>query len=225
METKNPATGVAGSSRTAPARNQEAQRKIVELVVFRMGSEEFAAEITQVREVITKGTITPIPESPEFIKGINNVRGEIAVAVDLRQGLSLDSASEAQAKHIIITEQQNNLFGLIVDEVTAVLRIPEDQIKPPPDVIAALDRVSVKGVISIGDRLIILLDLSKVLSEDSLGKLADIRKSVLAQGQPISGDEAKRLQQEAKRVEQQATSPADKEAVAEIMADTTSAIA
>lgn len=225
METKNPDANIAGSSRTAPTRNKEAQRQIVELVVFRMGTEEFAAEINQVREVITKGIITPIPESPAFIKGINNVRGEIAVAVDLRQGLSLDSASGTQAKHIIITEQQNNLFGLIVDEVTAVLRIPEDQIKPPPDVIATLDRVSVKGVITIANRLIILLDLSKVLSEESLGKLADIRTSILAQDQPIGGDEAKRLQQQARRLQQQTATPADKEAVDETVPDTTPAIA
>jgi len=197
MDNNKTKAGIPATSHTVHARSSDSQDKIVELIVFNMGDEEFAANIDQVREVITRGTITPIPDSPDFVEGITNVRGEITVAIDLKGGLSLESPQEGEGKHIIITEQDNSLFGLIVDEVTQVLRIPESQIRPTPEAVTRMKKVYVNGVITLDERLIILLDLSKVLSEESLARLTQLRLKDNEADSPISGDEAKELQQAA----------------------------
>ncbi|MEE8179635.1 MAG: chemotaxis protein CheW, partial [bacterium] len=147
--------------------------KIVELIVFNLGDEEFAADIEQVREIIRRGTITPIPDSPDFIKGVTNVRGEITVVIDLKARFFLPLKREVESKHIVITEQEKNLYGLMVDEVSEVLRIPEKEIKSTPELVTRIDRVYMSGVITLENRLVILIDLAKVLSEEELAKLAE----------------------------------------------------
>lgn len=149
------------------------ESKIVELIVFNLGDEEFAAEIEQVREIIRRGTITPIPDSPDFIKGVTNVRGEITVVIDLKERFFLTLKKEVESKHIVITEQEKNLYGLMVDEVSEVLRIPEKEIKSTPELVSRIDRAYMSGVITLENRLVILIDLVKVLSEEELAKLAE----------------------------------------------------
>ena len=205
MDNNKTKIGIPIDSHTVHTRSSDSQDKIVELIVFSMGDEEFAANIDQVREVITRGTITPIPDSPDFVEGITNVRGEITVAIDLKGGLSLESPQEGEGKHIIITEQESSLFGLIVDEVTQVLRIPESQIRPTPAAVTRMKKVYVNGVITLDERLIILLDLSKVLSEESLARLTQLRLQGNEADLPIGGDEAKELQQAAMSSQEQQT--------------------
>ena len=152
----------------------EKEAKIIELIVFKLGDEEFAANIDQVREIMRIGTITPIPDSPDFIEGVTNVRGEITVAIDLKARLFLPVKQEVESKHIVITEQEKNLFGLMVDEVTEVLRISESEVKPTPELVTRIDRIYIRGVITLEKRLIILIDLAKVLQEEELTKLAKL---------------------------------------------------
>ena len=147
---------------------------MVQLIVFKLADQEFAAEIDQVREIITRTAITPIPDSPDFIKGVTNVRGEIAVVIDLRSRFFLPAQDGQEERHVVMTEQEKNLFGLMVDEVTEVLRMPRDTIKATPEVVTRIDRLYISGVITISNRLIMLLDLSKVLSEAELKKLSDV---------------------------------------------------
>jgi len=149
------------------------ESKIVELIVFNLEEEEFAADIEQVREIIRRGNITPIPDSPDFIKGVTNVRGEITVVINLKARFFLLEKREVESKHIVITEQEKNLYGLMVDEVTEVLRIPEKEIKSTPELVTRIDRIYMSGVITLENRLIILIDLAKVLSEEELAKLAE----------------------------------------------------
>lgn len=152
------------------------EEKIVELIVFNLGDEEFGADIEQVREIINAENIAAIPDSPEFIKGITNVRGEIAVVIDLKSRFFLPENDEMKCKHMVMTEQEDNLFGLMVDEVTEVLRIPEKLINSTPKIVTRIDRIYIRGVIIIENRLIIFLDLAKVLSEKELTKLAEFAK-------------------------------------------------
>ena len=161
-------------SRAVPSGEEEG--KIIELIVFNLGDEEFAADIDQVREIITVEKITSIPDSPHFIKGVTNVRGEIAVAIDLATRFSLPRKSEVESKHIVITEQEKNLFGLMVDEVTEVQRIPEKDIKATPKLVTGIDRIYINGVLTLENRLIILLDLAKVLLEQELAGLPGLAK-------------------------------------------------
>ncbi|MBU2437502.1 MAG: chemotaxis protein CheW, partial [Candidatus Omnitrophica bacterium] len=136
--------------------------KIIQLIIFQLGDEEFGTDIDQVREIVRLGPITPIPDSPDFIKGVTNVRGEIAVVIDLKRRFFLRMKKNIEEKHIIITEQENNLFGLMVDEVSEVLRIPETDIKATPELVTRIDRVYINGVLTLENRLIIMLDLRKV---------------------------------------------------------------
>ncbi len=162
------------SSSAVPSGEEEG--KIIELIVFNLGEEEFGADIDQVREIITVEKITSIPDSPNFIKGVTNVRGEIAVVIDLATRFSLPRKSEVENKHIVITEQEKNLFGLMVDEVTEVQRIPEKVIKATPKLVSRIDRMYISGVLTLENRLIILLDLAKVLLEQELAGLAGLAK-------------------------------------------------
>ena len=167
MQKKRKAT-----SHEVRATNEEG--KIIQLIVFNLGDEEYGAETAQVREIIKAGVIAPIPDSPEFIKGVTNIRGEIGVVIDLKTRFFLPAKEEVESKHVVITEQEKNLFGLMVDEVTEVLRIPETEIKPTPELVTRIDRIYVSGMITLENRLIIVVDLTKVLSEEELARLAEV---------------------------------------------------
>jgi len=156
-------------------RERRKEGKIIQIIVFNLGDEEYGASIDQVREIIRTRVITPIPNSPDFIDGLTNVRGEIAVIIDLKNRFFLPAKKEIKEKHIIMTEQDKNLFGLKVDEVTEVLRIPETEIKTTPELVTKVDTDYMRGVLTIENRLIIMLDLQKVLSEEELAKLSEIR--------------------------------------------------
>lgn len=140
--------------------------KLVQLIVFQLGAEDFAIPIGSVREIIRNSPITPVPGAEESFKGIINVRGEIAAAVDLRVRFGLPSRKDMEPKRIVITAQGKNLFGLVVDEVAEVLRISTDEIKPPPDIAMKVERSCVTGVVLKEGRLIILLDLAKILENE-----------------------------------------------------------
>ena len=181
--------------------------KIIQLIVFHLGDEEFGANIAQVREIIRRGPVTPIPDSPDFIKGVTNVRGEIAVVIDLKTRFFLQAKKEVEEKHIVMTEQEKNLFGLMVDEVSEVLRIPEADIKSTPELVTRIDRVYISGVLTLENRLIMVLDLQKVLSEEELAKLSEIR---IKHRETIEKAEEKRAKaEEAKAQEQKAGKTAE----------------
>lgn len=150
--------------------------KIIQLIVFNLGGEEFGVDIDQIREIIRTGPITPIPCSPDFIDGLTNVRGEISVVIDLKKRFFLRIKNEIEEKHIIMTEQDKNLIGLKVDEATEVLRIHEEEIKTAPELVNKIDTIYMRGVLTLENRLIIILDLKKVLSEGELVKLSEIMK-------------------------------------------------
>lgn len=167
---------ISKGARMQPQQKKTTSEKEAEVLqlIFNLGDEEYGANINQVREIIRTGNITPIPDSPDFIKGVSNVRGEIPVIIDLKARFFLPQNKDVESKNIVITEQEKNVFGLLVDEVTEVLRIPETEVKATPELLTGIDRAYISGVITIEDRLIILLDLSKILSEEELAKLAEL---------------------------------------------------
>lgn len=153
------------------------QEKIIQLVIFYISNEEFGVPIEEIQEIIKYVNITPIPDVPDFIKGIINVRGDIVTVIDLKSRFSIQKKSSA-AKHIIITKQYDNFFGLIVDEVTEVLRISESEIKFPTALNSKkIRREYLNGVVVVEERLIVLLDLSQILSEEEFSRLAELSSS------------------------------------------------
>ncbi len=116
--------------------------------------------------------------------------------IDLKARFFLPQDEDVESKNIVITEQEKNIFGLLVDEVTEVLRIPETDIKTTPELVTRIDRTYISGVITIENRLIILLDLAKVLSEEELAKLAEIAQRHRA------AEERREVKKEEKRKEE-----------------------
>lgn len=148
---------------------------VIQLVIFRLEDESFGTDINQVREIVSVGPVTPIPDSPDFIKGVTNIRGEIIIVIDLKERFSLPSNNPVESKHIVITGQDGNLYGVLVDEVTEVLRVSRADVKTTPHLITKIDRSYISEVIILEDRLIMVLDFRKVLSEEELNKLARLK--------------------------------------------------
>lgn len=145
------------------------EQAIKQIIIFRVSNEEFGVAIAAVQEIIKLGTITHIPDAPSFIKGLINVRGDIVPVIDIKTRFLLP-ANEDVAKHIVISKQEGNLFGLIVDEVIEVLRIKESEIKSTPQLMTSIEKEYLSGVVTYEGRLIIILNLKKILAETELSK-------------------------------------------------------
>jgi len=153
----------------------EEAKELVQLVVFELDKEEYATEITEAREILRATEVTPIPNSPDFIEGIINVRGKIVVVLDLEKRFNLVREHPEKRLHIIIYEVGENTYGAIVDEVTEVLRIPKDAIEPAPAIISEKIKADyVKGVGVLENRLLLLLDFKKVFEEKELAQLGEL---------------------------------------------------
>jgi len=140
-------------------------------VVFSLGREEFAVEVTQVREIMRMEEITRMPKSPHFVEGIINLRGQIIAVIDLAKRLNLESAERTGESRIIVVEAEDVKVGMIVDSVSEVLRVRMDAVEPSPTLAADISAAYLQGVVKQDNRLIILLDLAKVLSLDEMASL------------------------------------------------------
>lgn len=138
----------------------------LQLVAFCLQKEEFAIDIQKVREVLKITQITPLPQSPEFIEGVINLRGEVLPVVDLRKRFRLAGTGDSGKARIIIVEIEEGLVGLIVDSVTEVLHLAATAVEPPPRRLGVGKTEFIQGVGKLGDRLLIILDLEKILSVD-----------------------------------------------------------
>ncbi len=129
-------------------RQEEKMVETIQLVSFELDKEEFASRIGDLREIIKMREIVPIPGAPSFIAGILNVRGQIVIVVDLEKRFSLRREHETAPQHIIIVEVENTVFGILVDEVTGVLRVPLTSIKQTPGIITSKIHADyLKGVV------------------------------------------------------------------------------
>jgi purine-binding chemotaxis protein CheW len=152
----------------------ESLGKEIQLVVFRLAQEEYGVDIQQVREIIKVIDITRVPKAPEFIEGVINLRGQITPVMDLRKRLDLPELERGEETRIIIIELGKNVVGMIVDAVTEVHRLPEKNIDPTPTISSEVGAEFINGVGKLGDRLLILLDLKKVLSKKEEKQLEKI---------------------------------------------------
>ncbi len=144
----------------------ELENQIIQLVSFKLGKEEFGVDILKVQEINRMLEITEMPNSPEFVEGIVNLRGRIIPVLDLKKRLHLPVKEHDNSTRIIVVELNNKTVGFIVDEVSEVLRIESSITEPPPDMVAGIESDYITAVAKLDDRLLILLDLSKVLSQE-----------------------------------------------------------
>jgi purine-binding chemotaxis protein CheW len=152
--------------------NVEKEDREVQLVVFQLGREEFAVEVTQVREIIRMQDITKMPKAPSFVEGIINLRGQIIAVIDLAERLNLEPAERGSETRIIVVEAGDIKVGMIVDSVSEVMRISVEDIEPSPALATDVEAVFLRGVVKQENRLIILLDLTRVLGTEEVGELA-----------------------------------------------------
>jgi purine-binding chemotaxis protein CheW len=137
---------------------------ILQLVTFKLGTEEFGVDILKVQEINKMMSITKIPNAPAFIEGVINLRGKIIPIVDLRKRLGFREQPYDKSTRIIVVELEGLVLGFIVDSVSEVLRIPANTIEPPPSMVAGIESEYIEGVGKLDDRLLILLELKKIFS-------------------------------------------------------------
>ncbi len=137
----------------------------LQLVVFMLGGEEFGVDIAQVKEIIRMPEITRMPNAPAFVEGVINLRGRVTPVMDLRGRLGMKKASQADDRtRIVIVELGKDCIGMIVDAVSEVRRLSARDIEPAPAVTSKIGTEYIRGVGKLEDRLLILLDLNRVLS-------------------------------------------------------------
>ena len=144
---------------------------LLQLVTFSIDEEEFGVNILKVQEIIRIMEITRVPRSPEFVEGVINLRGRVIPIVDLRRRFGLAAIAHHKDTRIIVIELNSLVVGFIVDAVSEVLRIPADTVEPTPPVAAGVDSEYISGVGKLQDRLLILLDLDKLLTAEDLHRL------------------------------------------------------
>lgn len=146
------------------------ESEVTQLVNFWLGSEEFGVNISQVKEIIKIEEITKIPNTPDFMEGVINLRGQITPVMDLRSRLGIEAVQESENSRVIIVEIGKDNVGMIVDSVTEVCSISSDNIEPSTSFTGNVDTEYILGVGKVGGRLLILLDLSKVISSTELSQ-------------------------------------------------------
>ncbi len=139
-----------------------------QLVSFRLAHEEYAMEITKVQEIILIGEITRIPQTPAYIKGLINLRSCVIPIIDLRLRFGLPAEAATEETRIMVINVSGRTVGMIVDAVNEVLRINQNQISPPPPTVAALGKEYLTGLIKLENRLLIMLDIDRILSLDEV---------------------------------------------------------
>jgi purine-binding chemotaxis protein CheW len=138
--------------------------ELLQLVSFRVADEEFGFEILRVQEIIRVQELTRVPNSPEFVDGVINLRGKVIPVITLRKRFGLEELVHDRETRIVVIEVKGAVLGFIVDSVSEVLRIPADAVEPPPRM-GRVEREYVSGVGKLDDRLLILLDVDRLLGD------------------------------------------------------------
>jgi purine-binding chemotaxis protein CheW len=136
----------------------------IQVVSFKLGSEEYGVDIAQVQEINRMVAVTHVPRAPVFMEGVINLRGQLIPIIDLRTRFGMPRAEHTKNTRIVVTEIGSKRVGMVVDSVSEVLRLPVDQIEAAPDMITGVDTEYIRGVGKIEERLIILLDLAKIIT-------------------------------------------------------------
>ena len=146
----------------------------VQLVTFTLGKEEYGVDINKVREIIRLVEITHVPKAPSFVEGLINLRGTVVPIIDLRKRFDIQAAGDEKETRIMVVDVNGRTLGVIVDAVSEVLRLHGENIEPVPATISAgVDSRFLKGVGKIGENLMLLLDLDRILNSEELGSLGD----------------------------------------------------
>jgi purine-binding chemotaxis protein CheW len=143
-------------------------------VVFKLDGQEFGVEIKQAREIINFAELTAIPNAPDFVRGVTNLRGEIVPIIDLGERLNLPNIKHEEENKVIIVEINNTLIGMEVEDVEGIIRLASENIGEAPKITQGINKEYISGVGKLEENLLILLNLNRTLSRDEVEQLEDI---------------------------------------------------
>ncbi len=143
-----------------------------QVVVLELAGEAYGVEIGRVQEIIRMQPITRVPNVPAFIEGVTNLRGRVIPVLDLRRRFGLAATPPTRQSRIVVAELGSHAVGLIVDGVSEVLRVPADAVEPPSALVTTAESTYLRGVAKLEDRLVLLLDLTRILTSGEQGDLA-----------------------------------------------------
>ncbi|KRG67318.1 chemotaxis protein [Stenotrophomonas terrae] len=141
-----------------------------EYLSFTLGNEHYGVDILKVQEIRGYDAVTRVPDAPDYIKGVINLRGTIVPVIDLRLKLRLDEARYDAFTVMIVLNVEDRVVGIVVDSVSDVIPLNADQIRPTPEFGAAVDTRFISGIGTQDDRMLILLDIETLLDTADLGQ-------------------------------------------------------
>jgi purine-binding chemotaxis protein CheW len=148
-----------------------------QLVVFDLAGENYGVDINAVREIIRIQQVTHVPDAPEYVEGVMNLRGNVIPVIDLRRRLGLRANDATAESRVVVVDIAGHGIGVIVDAVREVLRIPTASIEPASAVISTEDSFYLEGIAKLDNRLLILLDIDRALAE----QVDDVRSTRTAE--------------------------------------------
>jgi purine-binding chemotaxis protein CheW len=171
-----------------------------QLISFIVGDEEYGLDILRVKEVIRIREITRLPKAPSFVKGIINLRGDVIPIIDLRDKFGLEVQEYTTTTRVIVVDVEAKLVGMVVDAASQVVRIPADQIDPPPPIAGGLSTEYIRGVGKLDDRLVILLNIDRILTQEEKVELRKMEKSIKESAGSGSGMEGAKAESPAEEL-------------------------
>ena len=144
-----------------------------EYLTFRLGEEEYGIDILKVQEIRGYEQPTRIANAPEFIKGVVNLRGTIVPIVDMRVRFNCSNVEYNAFTVVIILNLHNRVVGIVVDSVSDVMALAADAVRPAPDIESAIDSGCILGLGSVGERMLILLDIERLMGNVDMGLVAE----------------------------------------------------
>jgi purine-binding chemotaxis protein CheW len=151
--------------------------KDIQVVGFRVGKEHFGVPIELVHEIVRIMEITSVPDAPDFIEGVINLRGKIIPVIDLRKRFGETTITGGKKNRILVAEIMDKIVGLVVDAASEVVKIPPADIEPPPNVFGESEVNYVTGVGKLANKLIILVDLGKIMQRGDLRRITELAEA------------------------------------------------
>ncbi len=145
-----------------------------QFVIYQLAGEQFGVDIAAVESIIKMQEIAAVPQAPEFVEGVTNLRGEVLPVIDLRKRFEIPPADDSEEERIVVVEIDGQNVGMIVDAVTEVLTLDEDAIEAPSALVIGRSVDFITGIAKVEDQLVTIIDLSMVLLSDETLELAAI---------------------------------------------------
>jgi len=139
--------------------------QILQLVTFSLENEIYAVDILNVQEINRITGITKVPNAPSYVEGVINLRGKVIPVINLRKKFGLYTKDADESSRIIIMDIQGVTYGLMVDSVSEVLRIPSDIVEPPPPMASSMSGMFIRGIAKLENKLIILINIDRLMAQ------------------------------------------------------------